>query len=116
MVSPLSGSFSGSLGLGQPTLGKDTVTKLQQAVDTFAGAYTSGADTAKDKAAESSLESSLQSLASEPLDRPGSPAARRHDVTRDRVDSCSGGSVRFHHRSNVGERWFGHLVTPRVGG
>ena len=42
------------LDLGQTPLSKDNVSKLQQAVDTFASAYTSGADAAKDKAAVSS--------------------------------------------------------------
>jgi hypothetical protein len=50
------------LSSGQVTLSKDNTSKLQQAVDTFAGAYTSGADPAKDQAAETSLETSLNEI------------------------------------------------------
>ena len=49
--------------LGLPTISKDDVTKLQQAVDAFAASYTSGTDPAVDKTAVSFLESSLSSLA-----------------------------------------------------
>jgi hypothetical protein len=45
-----------------PMSAQDLAT-LQQSVDTFADAYTSGADAAKDKAALSSLQSSLDKLA-----------------------------------------------------
>jgi hypothetical protein len=49
--------------LALPTISKDDITKLQQAVDAFAAAYTSGTDPAADKTAVSNLESSLSSLA-----------------------------------------------------
>jgi hypothetical protein len=57
------GTGIGELTLGQTPLSKDDVTKLQQAVDTFAAAYTSGTDPVQDKAAVAELESSLSGLA-----------------------------------------------------
>jgi hypothetical protein len=49
--------------LDSTTLTQAEVNGLKQAVDTFAGAYTSGADTVKDKAAADALKSSLDDLA-----------------------------------------------------
>jgi hypothetical protein len=64
-----------------PTLSKSEVTTLQTAVDTFAGAYTSGSDASKDQAAADALQASLSDLASShwaqtvptPIAVPGSP-------------------------------------------
>jgi hypothetical protein len=62
-VTITSGIASPDFMLGQTTIRKDDVTKLQQAIDAFAAAYTSGTDPAADKTAVSNLESSLSSLA-----------------------------------------------------
>jgi hypothetical protein len=59
----ISGAATPDFMLAPPTISKDDVTKLQQAVDAFAAAYTSGTDAAADKTAVSNLESSLSSLA-----------------------------------------------------
>jgi hypothetical protein len=58
-----SGAASTDFMLGQTTISQDEVTKLQQAVDAFAAAYTSGIDPAADKTAVSNLETSLSGLA-----------------------------------------------------
>jgi hypothetical protein len=80
------GTASTDFMLGQTTISKDDVTKIQQAIDAFAAAYTSGTDPAADKTAVSNLESSLSGLAQNwqstmpmpvpmPVPLPPSPAA-----------------------------------------
>jgi hypothetical protein len=57
------GGLPALLSSGQTTLSKDNLSKLEQAVDTFAGDYTSGTDQAKDSSAVRSLEMTIDEIA-----------------------------------------------------